>query len=130
MESKEASEKAKQFNQPTAGNSGLCLYRDSVIGTALKKDIRVNGACVGESAPDVFFYTEVAGGTQHVISTESEFSPNTLSLLVETGKNYFIRQYIKWGVFIGGADLEIIPEDQGRIAISKLALAATGKCSE
>ena len=77
MESKEASDKLKQFAPPGIGNSGLYLYRDSSFGTALKKDILVDGQCVGESAPNVFFYTEVTGGKVHVISTESEFSPNT-----------------------------------------------------
>ena len=60
----------------------------------------------GESAPNVFFYTQVKGGETHKIETESEFSPNTLELMLEAGKNYFIRQFIKMGAFVGGADLE------------------------
>ncbi|MEI7990569.1 MAG: DUF2846 domain-containing protein [Chloroflexota bacterium] len=129
MESKEDSAKAKQFSQPQAGNSGLYTYRDSFVGKALKKDIWVDGKCVGESAPDVFFYTEVAGDKEHSISTESEFSPNAMTLLVEAGKNYFIRQYIKMGVFVGGAGLELIPEEQGKAAVAKLDLAKPGTCS-
>jgi hypothetical protein len=130
MESKEASAKAKQFAQPAPGNSGLYIYRDSFVGKALKKDIWVDGKCVGESASDVFFYTEVAGGKEHVLSTESEFSPNDLSVLVEEGKNYFIRQYIKLGLFVGGAGLESIPEEQGKAAVAKLELATPGTCSK
>ncbi|WP_399679556.1 DUF2846 domain-containing protein [Xenophilus sp.] len=129
MESQEASDKAKQFSAPSAGNSGLYLYRDSAVGRALKKDLRVDGKCIGESAPDVFFYTEVAGNKEHVISTESEFSPNTLTLLFEAGKSYFVRQYIKLGVFVGGADLEVIPEAQGKEAVAKLELATQGTCN-
>ena len=120
----------KQFAQPMAGNSGLYIYRDSFVGKALKKDIWVDGKCIGESAPDVFFYTEVAGSTEHSISTESEFSPNALALLVETGKNYFVRQYIKMGMFVGGAGLESISEEQGKTAVAKLELAKPGTCSE
>jgi len=129
MESQEASDKAKQFSAPSPGNSGLYLYRDSAVGRALKKDLRVDGKCIGESAPDVFFYTEVAGNKEHVISTESEFSPNTLTLLFEAGKNYFVRQYIRLGVFVGGADLEVIPEAQGKEAVAKLELATQGTCN-
>lgn len=129
MESKEASAKAKQFAPPESGKSGLYTYRDSFVGKALKKDIWVDGKCIGESAPDVFFYTEVPGG-QHVISTESEFSPNDLSVLVEAGKNYFIRQYIKLGVFVGGAGLELMPEAEGKAAVAKLELATPGTCSK
>jgi hypothetical protein len=129
MESKEASGKAKQFAQPSPSNSGLYAYRNSSFGKALKKNIWVDGKCVGESAPDVFFYTEIAGGKSHVISTESEFSPNNLTLWAEAGKNYFVRQYIKFGVFVGGAGLELIPEEEGKVAVSNLELATPGACS-
>ncbi len=129
MESKQASDKAKQFAQPESGKSGLYTYRDSFVGKALKKDIWVDGKCIGESAPDVFFYTQVTGGN-HVISTEAEFSPNDLAVLVEAGKNYFIRQYIKLGVFVGGAGLELVPEEEGKAAVAKLELATPGACSK
>lgn len=129
MQDKAASEQAKQFAQPSAGNAGLYIYRDSVFGAALKKDIWLDGKCIGESAPNVFFFTEVAPGN-HKVSTESEFSPNDLALLVEAGKNYFVRQFIKMGVFVGGAGLETVPEEQGRAAVAKLELAAAGTCSE
>jgi len=100
------------------------------VGKALKKDVWVDNKCLGETAPDVFFYTEVKGNQTHAIATESEFSPNPLSLLMEAGKNYFIRQYIKIGAFVGGAGLEVIPEDQGKLAVSKLDLATPGTCSK
>lgn len=130
MESAEATAKAKQFGPPTAGNAGLYVYRDSFVGKSLKKDIWVNKACLGESAPDVFFRTEVAGGKEHEIATESEFSPNTFKLMVEAGKNYFVRQYIKMGAFVGGADLEQVTEAQGKEAVAKLGMATPGTCSK
>lgn len=129
MNSKAESTKAKEFASPAAGNAGLYVYRDSFVGKALKKDIWVDGKCLGESAPDVFFYTEVEGGKSHKIDTESEFSPNVLELMMEANKNYFVRQYIKMGVFVGGAGLELIPEEQGKQAVMKLEMAAPGKCS-
>jgi Protein of unknown function (DUF2846) len=129
MASKEESDKAKQFSAPSAGKSGLYVYRDSFVGKALKKDIWVDGKCLGESAADVFFYTQVDGGKPHKIETESEFSPNALEVFMEAGKNYFIRQYIKFGAFVGGADLELIQEEQGKAALAKLSLAQQGTCS-
>lgn len=129
MASKEESARSKEFNAPSQGNAGVYVYRDSFIGRALKKDIWIDSKCIGESAPDVFFYTEVEGGKTHKIDTESEFSPNTLELMLETGKNYFIRQFIKIGVFVGGAGLEQIPEEQGKKDVAKLELAKPGKCS-
>jgi len=129
MAPKEESSKAKQFAQPSGTNAGLYIYRNSFVGKALKKDIWVDGKCVGESAPDVFFYTEVEGGKTHKIDTESEFSPNTLELMVDAGKNYFVRQYIKMGAFVGGAGVEQIPEEQGKRDVAALELAKPGTCS-
>jgi hypothetical protein len=129
MAPKEESAKAKEFKQPSANNAGIYVYRNSFVGKALKKDIWIDGKCVGESAPDVFFFTEVEGGKKHKIDTESEFSPNTLELDTEVGKNYYIRQYIKMGVLVGGAGLEQISEEQGKKDIAPLELAMAGHCS-
>ena len=130
MASKEESDKAKQFGAPSQGNSGVYVYRNSFAGKALKKDIRVDGKCLGESAADVFFYTQVEGGKKHKIETESEFSPNALEVFMESGKNYFVRQFIKMGAFVGGADLEQIPEEQGKADVAKLGLAQPGTCGK
>ena len=108
MESTQVSDQAKQFTPPAADKAGLYIYRDSNFGAALKKDIWLDGKCVGESAPMTFFYEEVAGDTEHTLSTESEFSPNDLKIGTDAGKNYFIRQYIKVGLFVGGAGLEVV----------------------
>lgn len=71
-----------------------------------------------------FFYKTVKAG-EHKISTESEFSNNDLNIKTESGKNYFIRQYIKFGVFAGGANLEQVSEEEGKKAISKLNMAVS-----
>ena len=129
MATKEESTKAKEFNAPSQGNAGVYIYRNSFVGKALKKDVWIDGKCIGESAPDVFFYTEVEGDKTHKVDTESEFSPNTLEIMFVAGKNYFIRQFIKMGVFVGGAGLEEIPEEQGKADITKLEMAKLGTCS-
>lgn len=130
MESKEASESAKKFGQPSSGNAALYIYRSGSFGGALKKDLWVNGKCIGESAPNVFFYEEVRGDAEHKVSTESEFSPNDLLVRVKAGVNYFIRQYIKMGLFVGGAGLELVSEEEGKKEVSSLELAKKGNCSK
>lgn len=130
MESKEQSDAAKRFSLPTSGNAGLYIYRAGSFGGALKKDVWVNGKCIGESAPNVFFYEEVKGDAEHKISTESEFSPNDLVIKVKAGVNYFIRQYMKMGLFVGGAGLEAVSENVGKKEVADLALATKGSCSK
>ncbi len=130
METKEVSARAKSFTMPSEGHAGLSIYRDSMLGAALKKDIWVDDKCIGESAPHVFFFEGVKANQEHKISTESEFSPNDLLLKTESGKNYFIRQYIKVGAFVGGANLELMQEEEGKKAVSELEMAMKGNCSK
>jgi len=130
MEPKEISAQAKLFNPPSEGNAGLYVFRDSTFGARLKKDIWIDGKCLGESAPKVFFYQDVKGNEEHNLSTQSEFSPNDFQIKVESGKNYFIRQYIKMGVFFGGSNLELIEEAEGKRIVSELEMATKGLCSK
>jgi hypothetical protein len=130
MGSLEQSNMAKQFNQPSSGNAGLYIYRSGSFGGALKKDVWVDEKCIGESAPNVFFYEEVKGGVEHRMSTESEFSPNDLLVNTESGKNYFVRQYIKMGLFVSGAGLELVDEEKGIAEVAKLQLSNKGNCSK
>ncbi|MGR5062295.1 DUF2846 domain-containing protein [Photobacterium sp. DNB22_13_2] len=124
------SNEAKQFEQPTDGKAGLYVFRvDSPVGAALKKDVFLNGGCVGETAPGVFFYQEVDAGKEYIISTESEFSPNALKVLTESGNLYFIEQYIKMGLFVGGADVRLVDEVQGKQSITETTMAIQGTCN-
>jgi Protein of unknown function (DUF2846) len=130
MASKEESKQAKSFALPSGDNAGVYVYRSGGLGGALKKDVWIDDKCVGETAPNVFFYELVKGGQEHKISTESEFSPNDLLLKTESGKNYFVNQYMKFGVFVGGANLELVDEDKGKKEVAKLELAKAGTCSK
>lgn len=121
---------AKSFPAPESGKAGIYVYRDSFVGKALKKDVYLDGRCLGETADRVFFYQQISASQPHTLGTESEFSPNNLTLNVAPGKNYFVRQYIKMGVFVGGAGLEQVPESEGMRVVSKpeVKLAVPGKC--
>jgi hypothetical protein len=130
MESADKTSAAKQFPTPSEGKAGLYLYRYGTFGAALKKDIWLDGKCVGETARNTFFYEEVEAGVEYKISTESEFSPNDLLLKPEAGKLYFIKQFIKFGVFVGGAGLNLVDESEGKKQIQELNLATRGNCSD
>jgi hypothetical protein len=122
MASKEEDNTKKEFLAPPQGSSGLYIYRNSHLGGALKKDVYIDGKLIGETAPMTYFYKRVESG-KHTLSTESEFSENDLILQAESGKNHFINQYIKLGVFVGGAGLELVPEKEGRNGVLECELA-------
>ncbi|EHO4621035.1 DUF2846 domain-containing protein [Salmonella enterica] len=129
--SKEETQQAKMFNKPNEGNAGLYIYRDSFIGQALKKDVRVNGECVGELANKFFFYKQLPLGVVTVTS-ESEFGFTRMTIDAQENKNYFVRQVIVPGVVVGGTNVVEVSEEEGKKTISKsgFKLAKEGHCSE
>lgn len=122
MGTKEEDTAFKKFMSPSNGNAGLYIYRDTLAGQALKKTVSLDGVLVGETANKVYFYKEITPG-KHTLSTESEFGDNTLSFEAEAGKNYFVEQYIKLGVFVGGSDLKLVDEATGQQEVRLCSLA-------
>jgi hypothetical protein len=106
----------KQFPAPTEGKVGLYIFRDSVFGAALTKIIYVDDQIIGATAPNTYFYREITPG-QHKLSTQSEFSNNDLTINTNPGINYYVRHYIKMGVFVGGANFEQVSEENGKKAV-------------
>ena len=98
MESAQQSELAKQFNPPSHGKAGLYIYRSGPFGPLERRDVWVDGKCIGASAPNTFFYEEIQGDSTHGISSQLE--PSHLSKMAHfsfyaiSGENYFVRQYI------------------------------------
>lgn len=125
MESVEKDQQLKAFPEPPKGQAAVYIYRDSWMGKALKKDVTVNGKKLGATANKVFFYEPIMPGPT-LVQTESEFSDNTLEFNAVEGMNYFVRQYIKMGAFVGGAGLELVDEVTGKKHVlgTKLAKSA------
>ena len=116
-------------SQPKDGFSRIYVYRDNTpFGAALRKDIAIDGKCLGQSSMGVFFFRDVTGNCEHEVSTQSEFSPNSLTLYTEANKKYYLRQYMKLGVFVGGANLEVISEEEALKDLEKCKLAVPGTC--
>ena len=114
---------AKKFEAPKGNNSGLYIYRNSIVGTMLKKTLKIDNKIIGESVPNMYFYKQIPAG-KHIVATESEFSDNTIQINTERGKNYCLRNYIKLGVFVGGANLEKIELEKCKKVIQGLKRAA------
>lgn len=122
MDTPSADASLKEFATPPTDQAGLYIYRDSFGGQGLKKTLKIDGKMIGETANRTYFYRLITPGT-HVIATESEFSDNSINLLAVGGQNHYIRQSIKMGVFVGGANLEIIPEATAQAHLRKCELA-------
>lgn len=111
----------KEFRLPNDDVSGLYIYRKANLGMALKKTVRINGKEICETADSSYFYLTVSPG-QHLIETESEFGYNDAELDTVGGENYYIKQWLRPGVFVGGAHLSIMEKEQAQKDIQKLKL--------
>jgi len=128
LENEEVTQRVKEFPAPNQRNAGVYVYRSSYYGKLLPKDIWVDEKCLGTSEGYTMFYTQVLSNQEYTITTQSEFSPNSLKVFMEARKNYFIRQYIKPGIFILGANLEVVDELEAKETIKNLLLAVNGLC--
>ncbi|MFT0211431.1 DUF2846 domain-containing protein [Pseudomonas sp. F1_0610] len=122
METAQRDHELKRFPKPPEGKAAVYIYRDSFAGQALRKKLTIDGEVIGKSANKVFFYQVISPG-QHRITTESEFGDNELILDASAGVNYFVRQYMKIGVFVSGSALELMDTREGKYAIFKTKLA-------
>ena len=122
MASDEADKMRKEFSMPAPDKSGLYIFRDSNFGAALKKSIYIDGQLIGESAAKTYFYKDIKPG-KHTLSTESEFSNNSLEISTKGGQNYFVRQYIKLGLVVGGANFEVVSDKEGKTGVLECKLA-------
>lgn len=122
MDTPSADAALKSFSAPPADQAGLYIYRDSFAGQGLKKTLKIDGEVIGETANRTYFYRLISPGNR-VIATESEFSDNSINLMAVAGQNYYVRQSIKMGVFVGGAKLEVVPEATAQAHLQKCELA-------
>lgn len=122
MAPKEQDAALKTFSKPAADKAGLYVFRNTFVGQALKKTVSLDGSVIGETANKVYFYREITPG-QHTLSTESEFSDNEITFQAEGENNYFAEQYIKMGVFVGGANVRMVSEEEGKKEILESQLA-------
>ena len=112
----------KTFSKPVSDNAGLYVFRNTFGGQALKKTLSLDGSVIGETANKTYFYREIAPG-MHTLSTESEFSDNEITFHAESKENYFAEQYIKLGVFVGGANVKMVSEEEGKKGVLECQLA-------
>src|SRR5262245_36295202 len=110
MASAEQDAVSKTFARPAASQAALYIFRDCLIGQALKRAVYLDGVLIGQTADEVYFHRLIPAGS-HTLSTESEFGENGLSFRAEPGGLYFFRQNITMGLFVGSSSLEQVTEE-------------------
>lgn len=113
MANKEQEAVSKAFKAPPPGLASVYIYRNSNFGAAIKKRVSIDNTLIGSTASYTFFHIEVTPSA-HTLTTQAEFGDNELQFNAEAGKSYFFHQYIKFGTFVGSANIESVNEEEGK----------------
>lgn len=110
---------AKTF-APQADKANIYVYRNETFGAAIKMPVVLDGRLVGDTASKTYFLFVVPPG-EHKLITKAE-NDSILPLMVEAGRNYFVWQEIKTGLWAARAKLQLVDESTGRKGVEECKL--------
>jgi PBP1b-binding outer membrane lipoprotein LpoB len=119
MASVERDTAAKSFAvKPDKAN--IYVYRNETIGSAIKMPVALNGKLVGDTGPTTYMVLEVPPGTHTILSkTEND---STLTINAVGGRNYFVWQEVKMGMFAARSALQQVDEAKGKAGVAECKL--------
>ncbi len=81
------------------GKGRVYVYRDTILGAAIRPKIRIDEQTIGTSTAKGFCYSDQSPG-QHVVSLVTEWKhKDTVS--VSVGQPSFVRTHVTMGAFVG-----------------------------
>lgn len=107
---------------PPMGHAGIFIYRNEITGSAINWPVIVNGKNIGPTVGRTHFHLIVKPGT-YKIDSQSEKN-STISIEVNEGKNYFIRQEASWWGIVARGILKQVDEEKGRRGVIESKLIA------
>ena len=119
MASMELDAKAKEFTPPP-NRASLYIYRNENFGAAVPLTVSVNGKVLGRTAAKTYFRLNLAPGEYEVESHAENVSK--LSLRTEGGKNYFVWQEVKMGLWAPRSLLQQTDERNGSAGVMESKL--------
>ena len=114
--------KAKEF-LPASDKATLYIYRNESFGGAIPMTVTVNGKALGQTAAQTYFRLNIVPGKYNVESHAENVS--SLPLTTEAGRNYFVWQEVKMGMWMARSMLQQTDETAGRAGVLESKLIAT-----
>jgi uncharacterized protein YceK len=119
MESNVEDEAAKTF-EVVEGRSNIYIYRNENLGGAIKMPVLLDDKIAGDTAPKTFILKTVEPG-EHVVVSKTE-NDASLAFTTEAGKNYFVWQEVKMGLWTARSKLHLVDEATGRDGVNECKL--------
>jgi hypothetical protein len=111
---------AKEF-RPTPGKANVYVFRDELIGAAVKMTVALDGVLLGDTAAKTFLVATVAPGP-HALVSKAE-NDARLDFTAEPGKNVYVWQEVKMGFMWARTRLELVDEAAAKPRILECSLA-------
>jgi hypothetical protein len=121
MASVEQDSKAKMF-APAPGKASLYIYRNETFGAAVPMAVSLNGKTLGQTAAKTYFHLNLNPGKYNVESTAENVS--NITVATEAGKNYFVWQEVKMGMWMARSLLHEVDERTGRAGVAESKMIA------
>ncbi len=119
MASPEKDQAAKTFTiKPEKAN--IYVYRNESMGAAVKMPVALNGKLIGDTASKTYLKLEVSPG-EHTLMSKTE-NDAILRVNTEAGKNYFVWQEVKMGMFAARSALKLVDDTTGKAAVQECKL--------
>ncbi|HET9701306.1 MAG TPA: DUF2846 domain-containing protein [Burkholderiales bacterium] len=106
----------KAFTVPD-GKANIYLYRNETLGAAIPVTVSLDGKLAGQTASMTYFLWTVEPGS-HEITCNAE-NTETLRLNTSPGKNYFVWQEMKMGMWMARCALSEKSEEEGRKGVQE-----------
>jgi Protein of unknown function (DUF2846) len=119
MASPERDTAAKTF-AVKADKANIYIYRNETIGAAIKMPLALNGKLVADTGALTYLVLEVPPGAHTILSkTEND---STLTIDAVAGRNYFVWQEVKMGMFAARSALQLVDEAKGKAGVAECKL--------
>ena len=111
------SEKGPQALPEQPSDKGLIyvLRTKSPQGATFQMKLAMDGKWVGVNRMANYFFVEVDPGPHYFCAKAGFDKPGLLSLVIEKGKTYYLRQNLS----VGGTDLDLLDEEKGKQYVAK-----------
>lgn len=117
----ELDQKAKSFSG-SPDKASLYIYRNENFGGAISMMVSINGQSIGSTAAKTYFHFDLVPG-KYSIESHAENVSN-LSLNLDAGKNYYVWQEVKMGVWMARVLLQQVDDERGRKGVLESKLIA------
>lgn len=102
------------------GKANIYVYRNENFGAAIKMPVAIDGRLVGDTAAKTYLKVEVASGN-HTVTSKTE-NDASVSLQTTAGKNYFVWQEVKMGMWSARSQLHQVDEATGKAGVDECKL--------